>query len=344
MSQISQSPEYIRLSSLISMLQQHPTSVLENERTLTSVKWFDYRFLSPQEANRLFQKTYQKIYKQKFAQLIDVEMARNVSGLKSQTIATNARERSQLVIARQRADASGMSYPAYIEACFDFAANRSDKRSKFPQPNQLHGNEKSEPHLHKFITKHWNELMASDLVPIEHPAYLIENYKGLPAQDAYRRFILDYIRRENIPLHRAILKYTYARRQLPLDMFKSEFKPEIYDRAIENVEIDLRHYPIEAVSHAQVDRTHLWPTCFGMHYTYQPNAPECMSCPLIASCMKVGDLILSKAVAQAGVADPAGDYKKRLARIRKRDQRVRDTNKVQNSRPDFVPEKIYQAS
>lgn len=344
MSQISQSAEYIRLSSLIDTLQQHPTSILENERSLMTVKWFDYRFLSPKEANRLFQKTYQRIYKQKIAKLIDVGMARNVSGVKSQTLATNARERSQLVMARQRADASGMSYPAYIEACFDFAANKSDKRSKFPQPNQLHGNKKSEPYLHEAITKHWNELMASDLVPIEHPAYLIENYKGLPAQDAYRRFILDYVRRENIPLHRAILKYTYTREQMPLDIFKSEFEPEIYDQAIEIVASDLRHSPIAAVSHPQIDKTHLWPTCFGMHYTHQPNAPECMSCPLNAACMKVGNLILSKAAAQAGVSDPAGDYEKRLARDRKREQRVRDTNKDPNSKPEFVPGQVYQAS
>jgi len=58
MTKTPKSPEQLRIRSLIETIQQHPTDVLEAERRLHSRKWFDYRFMSSEELNRLFTKTY----------------------------------------------------------------------------------------------------------------------------------------------------------------------------------------------------------------------------------------------------------------------------------------------
>jgi len=328
MPETSKSPEYTRIASLIETIQEHSTEILANERRLMTTKWFDYRFLSPKEANRLFARAYKDVYRKKIAQEVDRDLARNVSGLNAQTLATIPRERTQLVFARQRADEFGMSYPVYIEAAFDFALRRGGKRKALPRPNQLHGNKKSAPLFIEYVTQRWQELLASSLGRVEHPAYLIENYRGMPAQDDFRRFVLDYVKQANMPLHRAIRMFTYERKQVPADLFGSMWPQEQFERAMQSVESDLRHMPIEDVTPVPVTSSQLWPTCFGMNYTHQPSSPECSSCPLASNCERIGDFVMSKAAAQAGAADPAGDYHRRLGRNRKRKERCRGRERM----------------
>lgn len=322
MPQNSKPPEHIRIASLIETIQQHSSEVLADERRLTTTKWFDYRFLSPKQANRLFQRAYQDVYRGKIAQGVDIDLARNVNGLNTQTLATNPRERSQLVAARQRADEFGMSYPVYIEAAFDFALSRGNKRKALPRPNQLHGNEKSAPLFVEYVKQRWNELLASGLTRVVHPAYLVANYRGMAAQDDFRRFALDYVARTHMPFHRAIRMFTYERKQVPIDLFKAIIPEEQFEYVMEIVKADLRDHPLDDDARMPLSPSQLWPTCFGMHYTHEPMSPECSSCPQVFNCKKVSDVVLRKAAAQAGVADPAGDYSRRMDR--ERQQRCRD--------------------
>ncbi|OVE88127.1 hypothetical protein B7W89_19660 [Agrobacterium tumefaciens] len=344
MPETSKSPEQIRVESLIKTIQEHPTDVLEAERPLTAIKWFDYRFMSPKEANRLFMKTYQNIYRRKFAEEVDVERAKKVSGVHVLTMKDDARERSQLVAARQRADELGISYPVYIEAAFDFALKRSDKRKTFPRPNQLHGNDKSTPWLTAFIVARWKEQLPSTLASVDHPSYLLENYREIPAQDDFRRFVLNYVKEVNMPLHSAIRTFTYERQQVPAELFKSITTERTFKRAMEIVESDLNHIPVDATVPVHPISTHRWPTCFGMHYTLDPSSSECAACPQMEGCKMLGELILEKASAQAGVADPAGDYKRR--NDRERQQRCRANKRNKNDKPGFstlphTPEQIF---
>lgn len=322
-------PEHSRMVSLIETVQQHPVAVLEAERQLTAVKWFEYRFMSPKKANRLFTECYQKVYSRKFAEEVDVERADSVSGVHFFTMKGNARERSQLVTARQRADRLGIPYPFYIEAAFDFAFRRGDKRRRFPRPNQLHGNRASERLCEQFIIKRWNEYIANGLFRVEHPIYLIENYRGLPAQEDFRRFVVDHVRQTNLPLHRAIQKFTYDRQQVPAECFRTLVSEEVFNNAMEIVESDLQIFPVVTIPHVPLTSTQRWPTCFGMHYALDPSSPECASCPQIHGCKFLGDLVLKEAAAQAGVDDPAGDYKRRMDR--ERQQRCRANKKKMNN-------------
>lgn len=329
MRETSKSSEHRRIESLVQTLQQHPTEVLKAERHLAAVKWFEYRFMSPNEANRLFTKTYQKTYSRKFGEQVDVEQARQVSGVHVLTMKDDARERSQLVMARQRADRLGVPYPLYIDAAFDFAFRRGDKRRRFPRPNQLHGNRASEGLCEQFIIKRWNEYIANGLFRVEHPIYLIENYRGLPAQEDFRRFVLDHVREANLPLHRAIQKFTYDRQQVPAECFRTLVSEQVFNNAMEIVESDLQIFPVVTIPHVPLTSTQRWPTCFGMHYALDPSSPECALCPQIQGCKFLGDRVLKEAAKQAGVDDPAGDYKRKMDRERQR--RCRANKKKMNN-------------
>lgn len=245
MSKTQESPEHRRIDALIETVQQHPTDFLKNERQLMTVKWFDYRFLSPKAANRLFLRTYQEVFRRMFAREVDHERASKVNGVNAMTVKRDARQRSQLAAARQRADRLGISYPCYIEAAFDFALQRGDKRRFLPLPNELHGSPKAAPWFAQYVEQRWQEQISNGLVCVEHPAYLIENYRGMPAQDAFRRFIRDHVEQVSMPLDRAIRKFTYERKQVPADLFKSMVAEDKFAQAIEIVESDLQHHPLD---------------------------------------------------------------------------------------------------
>lgn len=333
-------PEHVRFENLIDDMLQNSDITLIAERNLLSKKWFEYRFYSPSQADRCFLKAYQNIYSRKIAENIDRDLARNARGAHSKTIEHNTRERSQLRAARQRADEFGMPYPVYIEAAFNFALLKSDKRKHFPRPNELHGNSEAAPWFVDYVMKRWHELLADGLFSVEHPAYLIENYKDLPAQNEFRAFIVQHVQHENIPLHRAIRKYTYEKRQIPLDVFKNNFPEALFQQALKIAESDLQHHPVDVERVIPIGKSQLWPTCFALHYTCTPTSPECSSCPLLPGCQKTGDSLVAKAGVKIGIADPAADYEKRLARDRKRRQRERErknkTASLQNVPQDVI--------
>lgn len=320
-------PEKLRIKSLVETIQQHPTEVLEVERRLCSIKWFDYRFMSPHDANMLFARTYQEIFRRKFAAEVDSQSVENVSGIHLRTITTNARERSHLVAARQRADEFGIAYPFYIEAAFDFALRRGNKRKKFPRPNQLHGNAASADLFVKYVSARWREHVMDGLARVEHPSYLIENYRKIQAQDDFRRFLLNHVQEASVPLHRAIQIFSYDRKQIPAESFRSISNEEVFERALAIADSDLRDRPAASVTSTSSDSTERWPTCFGMHYTHDPSSKECSSCPQRQGCKKLGDFVLREASKQCGVEDPAGDYNRRMDR--KRQQRCRAKRRAQ---------------
>lgn len=317
------SPEELRIRANIDAMLQNPVSVLEAERKLMTSKWFEYRFLSSKECNRQFLYDYQTIFRRKFAETIDAASAGNVSGVRTLTMKNDARERSQLVAARQRADALGAPYDVHIEAAFDFALKRSNERKALPRPNQLLGNDRTSDYVVKYIHTRWDEMLSNRLFKVEHPAYLISSYRNLPAQNDFQKFIIEHVKQTSMSLDRAIRKYTYDLGQIPLEVFKASFPAEMFDRAMHSVKSDLLTFPAENTAASPIRKVDLLPTCFGLRYTYDPSSSECSFCPLASNCNNVGQLISGVASKEAGVDDPAADYNRRLARERQQRHRAK---------------------
>ncbi|MDO8290603.1 MAG: hypothetical protein Q7T44_15420 [Parvibaculum sp.] len=130
-----------RLRSLCSAARVISPSVLSNERELTNMKWYSYRFISPLEATLEFGKAYRATLKRYVHINIDIDMAETVNGASISTPSKPDRVYSQLWLARQEADRRGIPYEDYLDFCFDFAAAR--KRKMAPMPCQLGPNKKT---------------------------------------------------------------------------------------------------------------------------------------------------------------------------------------------------------
>lgn len=165
--------------------------VLEFDLELYQTKWFDYRTLTPFAATMHYVQAYGRIYREVFAAERDYVAAEHirvpgVDNLVSE-IRNGATKAKALLTAmwrgRQVADALGMPYADYIDLAFNYRLRRWQQRG-LPQPHQLY----HEYDVEK-IQERWEELQASRLYLSDHPAYLVQNYAGIPYQDDYHEWL-----------------------------------------------------------------------------------------------------------------------------------------------------------
>jgi hypothetical protein len=158
---------------------------------LFDTKWFDYRFLTPFQATQAYIDAYGAVYKTIYARELDRARAEHVKPISFDRIRdgldrdeTKAkRQFTGCWRGRQFADALGMPYGVYIELAFTYRM-RAWNRTYLPQPEHLY-----HPIDLEKITNRWEELLPTKLWLSEHPAYLVQNYQGAPAQDAYHEWL-----------------------------------------------------------------------------------------------------------------------------------------------------------
>lgn len=308
-----------RALDLIEMLTHFSSSSLAYERHLLETKWFDYRFMSPVAATKLFLSKYQEIFRRKFRQELDMERAGSVSGVDLKRFENDARERTQLWVARQRADALGMRYDEYIEAAFDFGSRR--KRKFFPRPNQLHGGEASIEALQAFRAEFWEDRLSSGAVVVDGHEYRVETYRGLPAQDAYRSFILERAKAACRPWGQLMEIYCVQRRQVPVETFAPLMSAETFERERAYAGRAGRFTPEPVPEHTSAT---LWQSCFGVPGARDPYSAPCSGCPQSAGCEGLSQRITRLVEQRCGTRFPADDRQRAAARDRKRRQRQRE--------------------
>ncbi|MCV3243291.1 hypothetical protein [Mesorhizobium sp. ZC-5] len=317
------SSQQLRINSLFEAATSFTSESLTVESDLVSLKWFDYRFMSPLDATKHFLAVYQDVFRRKFRQEVDAAGASSVSGAHRLHFDRDRRERTQMWVARQRADVTGMRYQEYIEAAFDFALQR--KRERFPRPNQLHFPGDANQYWQTFRVNFWNDRLDSGLARVEHPAFRIENYCGLPAQDDYRAFVLNQVKKGASQLRHAMLIYGVTRRQVPLKAFASLVPDDTFQQEIEALKSDLGRLRVEREALAPVTPDRLWLSCFGLPHAPNRSKPACATCPRFARCDRVAEKLKSK----MGCESPVDDRRRAQARDRKRRQRERDKHAQQ---------------
>lgn len=324
----SLTPIQLRLKSLVDAARLLSSDDLARESELVRTKWFEYRFISPMQATLLFRKAYEEVFKRAFRTYVDVERAGEVVGSSRLAVDTNPRERTQLWKARQRADEVGMRYEEYIELSFDFAMRR--ERKNFPRPNQLHhSGDAHEPWL-ALRDRVWEEHLRDGIVRVGNvPAYRIENYTGLEAQDAYRHFVVDRVRSVSIPIHRAIQHYSIEMSQVPAEAFNGIVSDEQFEAQKQRAFDDARIDDVAALPIPEHGPEALWPSCFGLPYAADSSKAACSGCPLIGKCQTTAEGILKKVVEQTGSRAPMADRKREQARVRKQRQRMRERSNGQ---------------
>ncbi|MEM5495441.1 hypothetical protein [Hoeflea sp. AS16] len=316
----------IRFSRLGWSAENVPAEVRAAEPDLMMKKWFDYRFISPEDATLLFIRHYQDVFRKKFAEYNDVERAKHVQGIDQNKYLSDDRTRTQVWKARQRADEFGIPYDFYIWSSFEFALRR--KRNMFPQPNQLHHPGKAEEYWLEYLATKWGQALEAGVYKVTHPAYRIENYKDLPAQREYRQSVCERGMESGNRLPNYIRQYAIDWKQVPAEEFEKYVTPEVFERAMESVQSDLRHFPPEEPDEATVSTTQLWPSCLGLPGSYASTNPVCAACPMASKCAVVSRFIEGNVSARRPAVDPKLEAKREKAKLRQRRKRERDRAKV----------------
>lgn len=195
------------------------------EASLYTSKWFDYRFMSPVKATRLYAKTYQTEYRHMYRRYFDSRTAAYVKPIKFADIFDYAREKNAnksvltgLWRGRQFADALGMPYQTFIENAFDIALRHWPHSFK-PLPQNLY----AEFVIEKMVDL-WSELQLTGDFIAEDERYTNAWYIGTREQNDHHEWLFsraerlgsrverlaDYTLRELLPADKVLTRLSSA--------------------------------------------------------------------------------------------------------------------------------------
>ncbi|MRG54210.1 hypothetical protein GF108_01255 [Phyllobacterium sp. SYP-B3895] len=312
-----------RINAIIEGVDRIEHKYLVRERDLLLTKWPDYKFFSPGQATLLFAQKYQEIYIDNIARKVDVPTSKRVKGIDFTKLNGPSREFTQLWIARQHADELTMPYSMYINFCFDFALARD--RKAFPRPNQLRANEATDFAWHAEIKKFFEDRMRGGAFqPSDLPQYAIENYRGLPAQNDVRRYLVDITRMSLRNLRPAIEERFYEKAQVPLEMLRDVYGEHPWRQTVDRLEEEYQIRPVQRKVYDRVSYSDFWQCCFGVPGARDPQQSPCSICPQSGDCERVARSVLQQLQKRTGSVDPALELKRKRGRERTRKSRARN--------------------
>lgn len=204
--------------------------ILEHERELFTRKWFDYRHMTVLQATGAYIEAYNRVYKRIYAQEYDRQRAEYIAPLNFEgmlgDLKRNGTPKTKRKFVgcwrgRQIADWLCMPYDIYIDLAFTYRM-RWWKQNTMPQPTQLY----SEAIVEKIVER-WEELKGSNIYVAEHPAYLVQNYQGLPHQNDYHEWLFaQAMSRMNPPAYLADFVQAH---HLPIDKVRARLSPEQFE-------------------------------------------------------------------------------------------------------------------
>lgn len=208
---------------------------IDVEMDLFQSKWFDYRFMTPLQATRVYIQKYDDVFRHHYAKTIDSEAAKHVrtvsiegifDGLKAPESSTHKKAKTQFTacwFGRQLADAMGMPYDTFINLAFEVRLKYWN-RAYLPQPQHLYSEMVEER-----AGARWKELQEGRLYTSDHPAYIGENYQNLPVQNDYHEWLISQaLTRANSG---EMLGRFINQNILPAEKVKSRVEPGMFEIA-----------------------------------------------------------------------------------------------------------------
>ncbi|MEQ8354636.1 MAG: hypothetical protein RH942_03790 [Kiloniellaceae bacterium] len=283
---------------------------LRIEADLMDQKWFDYRFMTPAEATQVFIYAYERIRDEMNKRHIG---AGSIKLFPRYIWQMPDKLRSGFWSARQQADALGMKYDQFVRYTMGYwfdSGQCGTKKLRMPLPNQLFrtaalrsAEERWDTHIREV------RLEYSTL-----PQYRVEEYAGLPAQDAHKAWLITRLRMRS-PSNRSygLAEFVFSERLLSEEDVVVVFGPV----ELENARKVAKSSGSPALSDEDFS---LFPGCYGMPGV---KSDICDSCIQQRYCGKDAKRV-SEAVANLSAAfESADERKRRLARERKRKERAR---------------------
>lgn len=313
-----------RLAQNIRAMSTIMPDVLSRERDLAGTKWFAYRFMSPYAATQLFADLYRRGVKAYVRANWDREKAEKANGIADNVFAKASGSLTQLWQARQRADELCLPYEMIIDFGFQFASRRRWGRT--PKPIQLFGSKNSDVAWPLELAKYYKDHLSMALhnMPLL-PQYQVENYRRLPAQDAFREAVVEdlgegsnwstkignaCIRTRHLPLRRALRLAPAGEWRAILSALRHEMKIGfLVPSAAEHV---------SGIAFA--------PACIGLVTAKDEACDDCRACSFNVVCASLAD----EAVSRLGSASPLAEARRAITRKSgsERQKRFRDRRKA----------------
>jgi hypothetical protein len=280
---------------------------LSRERELQETKWFAYRFMSPYQATSQFALAYDKHYKQSFKRHFDC--GAKPTPVNWAEFGTPCRSMTHLWIARQNADRLGMPYDDYLEFFDDFNMRRT--RKQLPRPNQIEGSETAKlvwpAKLDAFqLERAWHQLVRLDV-----PQLHVENFRGHPAQTAFRAWAMDVVRLPSRTFKQAMEQLAFRQCVVPPEAFCAVLEDDVLEDFKARFEADCKHGWIVSKPAPTLGFVSFWPSCFGLT---APNGSACDKCPFRNDCRKMNQYAVENAARSS--TPTADDLRKKKDRER----------------------------
>jgi hypothetical protein len=272
------------------------------ERDLDQTKWFDYRFSTPMEATEAFASAYQEEFQRQYSKNIDTEESRGKTGTRGNSWKSNARELNSFWSARQFADELGVPYDFFVHHTMTLLLRWGWKH--IPRPNQLYG-DKIRDAVGKEILERWAEWTGARFTFSKLPQYLVENFRGSPAQIAHREWIIAQLKQRNGRIGSAC----FTDRVLPIDLAVVEFGSD----KVNDARLDTVGSPKERIV---LDLDLTMPSCHGVLHSYDLSVERCRQCAAKGTCAGLTSQVRDFIVARTNSDDPIAENRRRLQRER----------------------------
>lgn len=171
--------------------------------------------------------------------------------------------------------------------------------------------------------------MALSSMPVL-PQYQIENYRGLPAQDEFREYVLEDLKTSNSNWSTKIANACVRQRHLPL-LPTIKLAPETEHRAIalsikQEMELGMLVPPPEK----HVNGIAMGPACIGIPSARDESSSGCQSCAFNSSCRSMVDIAAKHLADRFGAASPLADGRQEHRRKKgnERQKRFQDRKKM----------------
>lgn len=263
------------------MLLCLPERIMAREYPSRHLGWNEYSFMSLMERTRKFASDYCDRYRWTFGPGISFDFE------------PSSDEFATIWKMRHSADRWGVSYPLYLEVSFHFYRN-SKHAARLSVPNLIFAHREDTPTWRKRFAEVLEERQYAEYARLSQmPQFWLENDRGLPAQTACRRRLV------NVAAHGRRYQYmaeTFGveNRMVPVaDILNTITDPEDRAEVLSAVRANVAGSGTVMGKAPAIEPTNLLQTCFGLLRRSEGSDSPCLTCAHRRDCTLANNRLIT---------------------------------------------------